>query len=92
MVGQDFKDERVNNWRKPLISYYISFHLHQDIPEAAMEKPLLISSSPKSVETSKQLVTEVLANIYIRDSISGSPAAATAATRKATAPGKTFDL
>ena len=36
--------------------------LSQDTPEAAMEKPLRITGSPESVETAKQLVTEVLAN------------------------------
>ena len=45
--------------------------LSQDTPEAAMEKPLRITGSPESVETAKQLVTEVLANIDDRDSFGG---------------------
>ena len=36
-----------------------------------MEKPLRITGSPESVETAKQLVTEVLANIDDRDSFGG---------------------
>jgi len=43
----------------------------QDTPEAAMEKPLRITGSPEAVETAKQLVTEVLANIDDRDSFGG---------------------
>ena len=36
-----------------------------------MEKPLRITGSPEAVETAKQLVTEVLANIDDRDSFGG---------------------
>ena len=40
----------------------------KDNSEAATEKPLRITGSSKAVETAKQLVTGVLANIGDRDS------------------------
>ena len=40
----------------------------KDNSEAATEKPLRITGSPEAVETAKQLVEEVLANIGDRDS------------------------